>query len=146
MNAVDLFHTGIVTDTFDETLAYLTELFGYEWCQEISNPTPVTLPTGEITLDLHFAYSKTAPRLEIIKSVRGTLWTPAEGSGIHHLGYWSADVTADQRRLIAAGFAVEAVGQRPDGAAYWGYYRRPGGHRVELVSRDVQPALEQMWV
>jgi len=53
------------------------------------------LPDGEATLDLVFTYSKTEPRVEVIQSMPGTLWVPAEDSGIHHLGYWSDDVAAD---------------------------------------------------
>ena len=49
-------------------------------------------PSGDVELDLRFAYSATEPRLEIIRSVPGSLWVPAPGSGIHHLGYWSDDV------------------------------------------------------
>jgi hypothetical protein len=145
MRGEDQFHTGIVVDDLDATLRDLTELFGYEWCDQMNVATPVALPTGEAVIDLRFAYSRTVPRLEIIQSIPGTLWVPAAGSGIHHLGYWSDDVTADSAELVRRGFAVEATGARPDGVPYWTYHRGATGPRIELVSRSVQPGLEGYW-
>ncbi len=145
MRADDQFHVGIVVDDLESTLAELSDLFGYRWCQEIGGPTPVRLPTGERSIDLRFAYSMTAPRLEIIRSVPGTLWVPSSGSPIHHLGYWSDDVAADAARLEARGYPAEATGTRPDGTPYWAYHRHPGAPRIEIVTRDLQPMLERYW-
>ena len=145
MRAEDQFHIGVVVDDFEDTLADLSALFGYQWCDEIGGPTPVRLPTGDAVLELRFAYSTTSPRLEIIRSLPGTLWVPAAGSGIHHMGYWSDDVPADSAELEGRGLAIEASGRGPDGAPYWAYHRSAGGPRIELVSRAVQPALEQYW-
>ena len=145
MRAADQFHAGIVVDDLEASLIDLAELFGYEWCEPISVSTPVVLSDGDIMVDLRFTYSVTSPRLEVIRSVPGTLWTPVTGSGIHHLGYWSDDVAADSARLAGRGYAPEATGLRPDGVAFWAYHRSPGGPRIEIVSRDVQPSLEQYW-
>ena len=139
MRAEDQFHTGIVVDDLDAALVTFTELFGYRWCEEVHIPTPVTTPAGDIELDLRFAYSMTSPRLEIIQAVPGTLWEPAAGSGIHHLGYWSDDVAVDSAALEERGFAREASGQ------VWAYHRSTAGFRIEVVNRAVQPALEQYW-
>ena len=145
MNGADLFHTGIVVEDFEGTLARLSELAGYEWCAEIGGPTPVRLPTGDTELELRFAYSRTVPRLEIIRPVPGSLWMPAAGSGIHHLGYWSDDVAGDAAELERLGFVTEATGLQPDGTPYWAYHRDPGGYRIELVARSLQPMMEQYW-
>ena len=145
MRAEDQFHVGIVVDDFESTLATLAELFGYEWCDEIGGPTTVTLPSGDAVLDLRFAYSKTSPRLEVIRALPGTPWIPAAGSGIHHVGYWSDDVPGDAADLVRHGFLTEVFGARPDGAAYWSFHRGPTGLRIELVSRAVQPTLEHYW-
>ncbi len=144
MRAADQFHLGIVTDRFERCLNDLTDLLGYEWCDEIGFPIPVELPTGTETIELRFAYSKTTPRLEIIRAVPGTLWVPVTG-GAHHLGYWSDDVAADSARLVARGFEVEAVGRQPDGAPYWSYHRSPSGPRIELVGRAMEAALQHYW-
>jgi hypothetical protein len=139
VRAEDQFHIGIVVDDLEGALASLSALFGYEWCEPVHLPTPVTVPAGAFELDLRFAYSMTTPRLEVIRSVPGTLWEPAAGSGIHHLGYWTDDLAADSAALGAQGFAVEATGQ------VWAYHRGSAGPRVELVDRAVQPAMEHYW-
>jgi len=144
VNGADQFHIGVVVDDLDTALVELTELFGYEWCPEIAIQNPVVLPEGDLLLDLRFTYSKAVPRVEVIQSRPGTLWTPAAGSGIHHAGYWTEDMAADQATLVSHGYAEEARGER-DGVTTWAYHRSPAGPRIELVSRALQPGLEQYW-
>jgi Glyoxalase/Bleomycin resistance protein/Dioxygenase superfamily len=145
MRAEDQFHVGIVVEDLDAALDDLASLFGHDWCPPLVVSTPVLLPDGDITLDLCFTYSTTTPRVEVIQSIPGTLWTPAVGSGIHHLGYWSDDVAADARLLAARGYATEATGIRTDGTAVWAYHRSASGPRIELVSRELAAGLEQYW-
>jgi hypothetical protein len=146
VRAEDQFHVGIVVGDVPSALAGLSELFGYEWCDEMGGPTPMTVPAGDAVVDLRFAYSRTTPRLEIIRAVPGTLWEPAPGSGIHHLGYWSDDVVADSAQLVQRGCVMEAIGRPADGTPpHWTFHRSPTGPRIELVSRLVQPALERYW-
>ena len=144
MRAEDKFHVGIVVDDVESALVELTELFGYEWAPEMGAPTSVRLPTGEAVLDFRAVYSKTTPRLEIVRPIPGTIWVPAD-SGVHHLGYWSDDVVADSASLEGRGFATEAVGVRPDGTVFWAYHRKPGRPRIEIVTRDLQPVMEEYW-
>lgn len=145
MKAADHFHVGIVVDDFDRALDELAELFGHEWCPPLSVTTPVVLPDGETTVDLLFTYSRTVPRVEVIRSMPGTLWVPPPASGVHHLGYWSDDVAADAARLRSRGYAAEATGVRPDGVAVWAYHRHVDGPRIELVSRSLAPGLQGYW-
>ncbi len=145
MRAADQFHIGIVVDDLGAAMDDLGGLFGYEWCPILAIETPVVLPDREIMLDLRFTYSRSAPRVELIKSVVGTLWIPAEGSGIHHAGYWSDDVGADGLLLAGRGYAEEARGVGPDGTAVWSYHRRVGGPRIELVSRQLEAGLASYW-
>ena len=139
MRAEDQFHVGIVVDDLDGALAQLGELFGYEWCAPFEGQVPVTLPPDTTEIRLRFVYSRTEPRVEVIQSIPGTLWVPAAGSGIHHLGYWSDDVARDGAELARHGFVAEASGGQ------WAYHRSPSGPRIELVDRRLQPGLEQMW-
>jgi hypothetical protein len=138
------FHVGIVVDDLDAALSELSELFAYEWCPQLAVETQVRLPEGHIMLDLRFAYSATLPRVELVRSVPGTPWVPAD-SGLHHVGYWSDDVAGDGARLVARGYAEEAAGVRPDGVAVWSYHRSARGPRIELVSRELQSGLEGYW-
>ena len=145
MNAMEQFHIGIVVDDLDEAQSELGDLLGYEWCPLFAIETSVVLPEGETMVDLRFVYSKSEPRVELIRAVPGTPWVAAPGSGIHHAGYWSDDVAADGRRLDEYGYAEEAKGLLPDGAPMWAYYRSPRGLRIELVSRQLQAGLEGYW-
>jgi hypothetical protein len=145
MRGADQFHIGVVVDDLDAALVELTDLFGYEWCPPLAVQTPVVLPDGEMMLDLRFTYSATTPRVEVVQAVADTLWVPAPGSGIHHAGYWSEELEADSAQLEAHGYLTEAKGVRPDGSAAWAYHRRPGGPRIELVSRQLQGGMEQYW-
>lgn len=145
MKAADQFHVGIVVDDLDAALAQLSDLFGYEWCDEIAVSTPVALPTGDVVVDQRFSYSTNAPRLEIIQSIPDTLWMPAAGSGIHHVGYWSDDVARDSAALEERGLRREAAGTRPDGTIYWAYHRAASRPRIELVTTELRPTLEQYW-
>ncbi|HUJ65726.1 MAG TPA: VOC family protein [Acidimicrobiales bacterium] len=145
MRAADQFHAGIVVDDFEATLEQLSELFGYVWGQEIRTPVPVRLPTGEELLDMGLVYSLTLPRLEIVRSIPGTLWTAPPGSSVHHLGYWSDDIEADSARLAENGYLNEAVGCDGDGNPYWAYHKSSTGPRIELVSRALEPALQGYW-
>jgi catechol 2,3-dioxygenase-like lactoylglutathione lyase family enzyme len=145
VKAEDQFHVGIVVDDLDATLARLSDLFGYDWCAVIAVATPVALPTGDAVLDLRFAYSANEPRLEVIQSIPGTLWTPVAASGIHHLGYWSDDVARDSAALEERGLLREAAGARPDGTVPWAYHRAASGPRIELVATELRPALERLW-
>ena len=83
--------------------------------------------------------------MELIRSVAGTPWVAAAGSGIHHAGYWSDDVAADDRLLVARGYAEEAKGVGPDGTAIWSYHRSVRGPRIELVSRQLEAGLQSYW-
>jgi hypothetical protein len=145
VNGTDQFHIGIVVEDLDAALEELGGLFGYEWCPVFAIETPVALPEGEIMVDLRFVYSKTEPRIELIRAMPGTPWVPAKDSGIHHAGYWSDDMAVDGRSLDASGFVEEARGVLPDGTPTWAYYRSARGLRIELVSRQLQAGLEQYW-
>jgi hypothetical protein len=147
VRAEDQNHVGIVVagDDYEATLARLSAVFGYRWCDEVDVTIPVALADGERQLNLRFTYSREAPRLEVIRSVPGTPWEPAAGSGVHHLGYWSDDVLADSARLEAQGFPREAAAVRPGGTPTFVYHRGPAGPRIELVDSRARPALEQYW-
>lgn len=142
MRASDQFHTGLVTSDFDATLTALSELLGYKWADEIVVDQSVWTPTGEMTVNLGFRYSRTIPRLEVIREVPGTPWSATQGWAMHHLGYWSDDLGVDGEWLATSGFVLEAAGVRPDGVRYWSYHRHSGGLRIELVNRDLQSGLE----
>ena len=145
MDAANQFHVGVVVPDLDAELGRLNALFGYEWSDEVALTTPVRFPSGEQEVEIRFRYSRNAPRLEIIQQRPGTLWMPVEGSGLHHLGYWSDDVAADGAALGEAGYAVEAEGVDGNGTPTWAYFGATDQPRIELVSTSVRPFMEQLW-
>ncbi|MFF5141491.1 VOC family protein [Streptomyces sp. NPDC013157] len=145
MKPTDQFHVGLVVDDIAAAAAELTAVFGHRWCEELGAPARVSLPGGDAVLDLRSTYSMSVPRVELVRSVPGTLWQPAADSGIHHLGYWSDDVAADSAELARRGYASEAVGRRPDGTPYWAFLHGEAGPRIELVARTLRPVLERYW-
>ncbi len=146
MKVEDLYHTGIVVEDYEGTLAQLSALFGYVFGEEIRGTHPVTLASGETVMwESAFCYSLNGPRLEIIRANPGTVWVPSD-SGVHHLGYWSDDVAADMEALVAQGYEVELFGPGPDGVPMYAYTKHPTGPRIELVTRAVLPMFEKYWV
>ncbi|GAA3219638.1 hypothetical protein GCM10010468_43810 [Actinocorallia longicatena] len=102
------------------------------------------LPGGDVDLELRCSYSLSVPRLEVVRSVPGTLWEAAYG--IHHVGYWSDDVAADVAELTGHGFVTEATRPAPGGGLHFAFLRSAAtGFRVELVTRLAQPGLERVW-
>jgi hypothetical protein len=146
LRAADQYHAGIVVDDPVATMAQLTELLAYEWADQIGGTITVSLPDGDTQIEMRTWYSKTTPRLEVVQSHPGTLWTRAD-SGLHHVGYWVDDVPATMAELEKRGYAFEAAGKLPDGQPYWAYLQPPAGSgaagpRLEIVSRTLQPMME----
>ncbi|WP_063039503.1 VOC family protein [Nocardia pseudovaccinii] len=146
MRAEDQFHIGIVAADFEATMATLSEVLGYEWGPEIGGPVSVDLPdTRAAVLEMRCRYSTTVPRLEIVRSIAGTLWEPAGPAGLHHVGYWSDDVAADAAELVRHGYVTEATRPGADGQLFFAFLRGADGFRVELVDRAVESSLAQCW-
>ena len=140
MRPEDLYHTGIVVEDLDATRRWLTALAGYRWCDEYAGDQVVETGGGQLTVPLRFAYSRSEPRLELIEAVPGTVWEPA-ASGVHHLGFWSADVDRDVATLVRSGRELEVRASLPDGSTRWAYCGGVGGPRIELVSRMLEPMM-----
>ena len=75
---------------------------------------------------MKMVYSGAEPRLELLQTVPGTVWTPAD-SGVHHLGYWSDDVESDLATLESNGMTLEVKSYNPDGSGtlLWAYAKGP---------------------
>lgn len=143
VRAGEQFHIGIVTDDTEVLMTDLTELFGYQWGESIGGAIQVELPEGRRTVELLAWYSTTAPRVEIVQSIPGTVWEPTAGSGVHHIGYRVEDVAVASKVLAERDYAIEASGERADGTPSWTYHRGPDGPRVELVSTLLRPTMER---
>ena len=137
--------SAVIADDYDAMQAQLSALLGYRWGDEIHLTMPLTFASGETReVSCAFCYSiGDEPRLEIVRTVSGTVWQPSS-AGWHHFGYWSDDVAADAAELEKHGYAMELFGPGPDGEPLWGYYRHPSGPRIEIVRRG--PTLDQYFI
>ena len=98
MKAENLYHTGIVVDDLDATMEWFSTVAGYIWTDVVEVEQVAQTPAGEVTIPMKMVYSGADPRLELLQTVPGTIWTPAN-SGVHHIGYWSDDVESDLATL-----------------------------------------------
>ena len=115
MKPENLYHSGIVVDDLDAALDWFTKVAGYRWTDVVDVEQVAETPEGEVTIPMRMAYSGAEPRLEILQTVPGTVWVPAD-SGVHHLGYWSDDVESDLAALEANGMRYEVKSYNPDGS------------------------------
>lgn len=146
MKPENLYHSGIVVDDLDATLDWFTKVAGYRWTDVVEVDQVAQTPNGEVTIPMRMAYSGNAPRVEILQTVPGTIWVPAD-SGVHHLGYWSDDVESDLATLEANDMRYEVKSYNPDGSGtlLWVYCRGRSGPRIELVSRAMEQFIEYWW-
>jgi hypothetical protein len=126
-------------------MEWFTAVAGYKWCSMIRGDQVVQTPAGEKHISITAVYSMNEPRIELVKTVPGTIWTPTSGS-VHHLGYWSDDVDADIAKLLANGLEIEVKSNNPDGTALWAYCGKvPAGPRIELVSKQLKARMTEMF-
>lgn len=141
----DQFHVGIVVDEFEAARHRLSDTLGYEWGLELQMEYTMLLPNGPHPYQQRLQYSVTEPRLELIQSVEGTPFQPST-SGLHHFGYWCADVESTSAELVAAGWTWECGGVLEDDSPAWAYHFNPLGVRVELVSLAMKErGLPALW-
>ena len=109
-------------------MEWLAKVAGYTWTDVVSVDQEAVTPDGEVTIPMKMVYSGAEPRLELLQTVPGTVWTPAD-SGVHHLGYWSDDVESDLATLESNGLTLEVKSYNPDGSGtlLWAYAKGPLG-------------------
>ena len=82
MKAENLYHTGIVVDDLDATMEWFSTVAGYIWTDVVEVEQVAQTPAGEVTIPMRMVYSGADPRLELLQTVPGTIWTPANsGAG-----------------------------------------------------------------
>lgn len=133
---VDLGHVGhvaFVVDDVSSTMAVFAAL-GTCW-SSVSKPTArLQMPTGEIVeVEVDYvASSRGEPRVKLLSTAPGTLFSRGFGSPIHHISYWVEDLERTTERLVAIGWVVEATGLDESSCPRYRYLRSTDGRRVEL--------------
>jgi Glyoxalase/Bleomycin resistance protein/Dioxygenase superfamily len=136
----DLYHTGIVVPDLDAAMARLTALAGYRWITPLSYTLPFRTATETRELSSTIVYSVQSPHLELVQEVPGTPWTAAPGNAVHHLGYFTDNLTETARALERDGFTFEMTADVPrQELALFAYYVDAVGTRIEIVDRALFP-------
>jgi len=143
MEASGPYHAGIVVDDFDAARASLSARSGQVWTKPVETDVRLQSPDGERVVRIKVCFSASAPHLELIESVPGTIWETST-SGVHHLGYWSDDVAADCETLVASGATIETWSE-VGGLRVFAYCKAADGPRIELVHRSFERVL-QGWI
>ncbi|MDT5025080.1 MAG: hypothetical protein QOE61_1506 [Micromonosporaceae bacterium] len=134
------YHVGIVVADIEQAQKEVGAALGLTWGTPMTIPVPVQYG-GEVTLrEFTFVYSVEGPPLVELVAAGSPPWTVSEG--VHHVGYWSADLAADIQSLQGNGYTLVAHGVNEAGALFgFVYLRSPSGLLVELVDVAVQAML-----
>lgn len=134
----DLFKTGLLVTDLEQAMRDLSVWLGLEWTPIQESPLVLRTPQGDEKVDLRFVFSTGAPPyLELLQANPGGFYAASQGSHIHHVGRWVADLPAASRELEAAGLPLEAAGVDATGScpALFCFHRGAHGLRVELVDQ-----------
>ena len=87
-------------------------------------------------------YSVDEPRLELIQELPGSVWVCNVHSNLHHIGFWSDDLTGDSAELTGAGCPMQLCGRAGDLAPVsFAYHRNDLGVRIEVVDAGMRDAM-----
>jgi Glyoxalase/Bleomycin resistance protein/Dioxygenase superfamily len=136
----DLYHTGIIVPDLEAAMDRLSALAGYRWITPLTYKLPFRSTAGTHELSSTFVYSLESPHLELIEEVTGSPWVAAPGNSIHHLGYFTDNLSESARVLQANGFTFELTADvSPPDLALFAYYIDAFGTRIEIFDRSLFP-------
>jgi hypothetical protein len=136
----DLYHTGIVVPDLDAAMDRLSALAGYKWITPLTYTLPFRTVDGTRELTSKIVYSLQAPHVELLQEVPDSPWTAAPGNAVHHLGYFTDNLSDTARMLEANGLTFEMTADVPGSdLALFAYYIDAFGTRIEIVDRALFP-------
>ena len=139
------YHVGIVVPDLEAGLAKLTELIGVTWGPIVQTDHLAIRDASGSDLEVpnRICYSTSAPYLELIEEVAGTVWECNPYSNLHHIGFWTEDLTGDSTHFSTSQCPLQICGR--DGAVApttFVYHRDPLGIRIELVNVAMKSFME----
>lgn len=144
-----LYHTGIRVPDLDAAMAEMGEGLGVTWAEvrETEAQDVWTPAEGLRQVPLRYVYSCEGPQhVELLESSPGSPWHAGDQPGVHHVGVWVDDVTAETQRCLDLGWQVAAAQASPDdGYGLFTYVVPPSGPIIELVSAAIEPIFEEWW-
>ena len=139
-----MYHTCLVVPSVEDAMQQFAPLHPEGWAKLQEAEIVMDYRGAAQTATARFSYSMgDAPHVELVERVAGTVWD-VEPNTFHHTGYWVSDLDEASSHLEAAGWDREVSGgatKRP----IFTYHVSPGGARVELVSRVIEPAFTR-WI
>lgn len=142
-----IYHVGVLTTGLEPAMAELGDELSLTWCQIQERDIRVRTPEGESVVPMRFTYSAEGPQhVELLEAEPGSYWDGTGRPGLHHVGVWVEDLTAETNRLRDAGWDFEVSGIGPDGGyGTFSYLRAKSGQLVELVDEAAKPRFEAWW-
>jgi hypothetical protein len=143
---MDHYHVGIVVSDMNAASAKLSDLLGITWGPIMHlDATDYRDQAGrDVVLPTTMRYSTGTPCLELILEVPGSVWVRNEASNLHHIGFWSDDLTGQSTAFSAAGCPLQLCG-RAGGVAptSFAYHRDTElGIRIELVDGSMRDVMQ----
>ena len=138
------YHVGIVVPDIAAAQAALTEAIGVMWGPVLRlDATDYRDGSGrDLVLPTAMCYSVEQPCLELIEELPGSVWVRNEHSNLHHIGFWSDDLTGDSTALNGAGCPLQLCGRSGDHAPVsFAYHRNDLGVRIEIVDTTMRDAM-----
>ncbi len=138
------YHVGIVVRDLEAAQAQLTGLLGVTWGPVMHlDATDYRDDSGQdLVLPTTICYSVDEPRLELIQELPGSVWVCNEHSNLHHIGFWSDDLSGDSAGLTRAGCPLQVCGRAGDLAPVsFAYHRDDLGVRIEVVDAGMRDAM-----
>lgn len=126
------YHIALVVDDLDEAMADLTRTIGLDWHEPFIGSSHLEVDGELVEAGPRLTFSRQGPPyLELLQRKPNTIWAQ---TGLHHMGFWTDDVTTESARLESQDARLEASGAQPDGTrTSFCYHRTASGLRVELV-------------
>jgi Glyoxalase/Bleomycin resistance protein/Dioxygenase superfamily len=143
---MDHYHVGIVVADMDAASAKLSDLLGITWGPIMRlDATDYRDDAGrDVVLPTTMRYSTGTPCLELILEVPGSVWVRNDASNLHHIGFWSDDLTGQSNAFSAAGCPLQLCGRAgavaPTSFAY--HQDTELGIRMELVDGSMRDVMQ----
>jgi hypothetical protein len=135
---------GIVVPSIAEAKEELTRQLGVTWgpVLHLDGADYRDASDGDLVLPTTICYSVDEPHLEIIEEVPGSIWVCNDYSNLHHIGFWSDDLTLDSAVLADSGCPLQLCGRAGrEAPVSFAYHRNQLGVRVEIVDAAMREAM-----
>lgn len=145
MSRSELYHVGIVVQDIEAASLRLSALLGCEWGPIMESELDVRDGDGnDLVLPNRARYSVQAPHLELIEEKPGTVWVRNPYSNLHHIGFFTDELSREDRALQSLLCPLEIMGRSGHSAPITFTYHRDDdlGVRIEHVDRALREGLE----